>query len=79
MAVPTVYAKFLEHSKRQNAVEQKAVRTALSSMRLHVSGSAALPVSGIFFGIKFFICIKIFVPILLSTTCLEGAEWAHAT
>ncbi|CAB9504952.1 7a-methyl-1,5-dioxo-octahydro-1H-inden-4-yl [Seminavis robusta] len=46
MAVPTIYAKLLEAADTlpQETV-QKAVDNTLSSMRLQVSGSAALPVS----------------------------------
>lgn len=50
MAVPTVYAKMLEHhreaQKSSSSADQQAQRTAVSAMermRLMVSGSAALP------------------------------------
>jgi len=43
MAVPTVYAKLLEHSKTLSEEERKAGVQTMQSMRLMVSGSAALP------------------------------------
>ena len=48
MAVPTIYAKLLEVADQQELekdVIAKAVESTLKPMRLHVSGSAALPVS----------------------------------
>ena len=49
MAVPTIYAKLLEVAENQDKVSidviSKAVEMTLRPMRLHVSGSAALPVS----------------------------------
>jgi hypothetical protein len=46
MAVPTFYAKLLEFSKGQPLDEQLVFKEVMSKMRLHVSGSAALPEPG---------------------------------
>ncbi|HTL82341.1 MAG TPA: acyl-CoA synthetase [Bacteroidia bacterium] len=44
MAVPTVYAKLVQHWERSNAEEQKKYSGACAGMRLMVSGSAALQI-----------------------------------
>lgn len=45
MAVPTVYAKMIDHFNTLNTLEKEAFKNACRKMRLMVSGSAALPVS----------------------------------
>lgn len=45
MAVPTIYYKLIAHFDQLPAQEQAAIRERLTSFRLMVSGSAALPVS----------------------------------
>lgn len=47
MAVPTVYAKLLEYSNKVAETERNAFKKATERMRLHVSGSAALPDPGL--------------------------------
>lgn len=44
MAVPTIYAKLVQHFERQTPQVQKAWSDGAGSLRLAVSGSAALPV-----------------------------------
>ena len=45
MAVPTIYHRLIAHWESGSEEEQKAWSSAVASMRLMVSGSAALPVS----------------------------------
>jgi malonyl-CoA/methylmalonyl-CoA synthetase len=45
MAVPTIYHKLIQHFEKLTEAEQKAWQKGMATMRLMVSGSAALPVS----------------------------------
>jgi malonyl-CoA/methylmalonyl-CoA synthetase len=45
MAVPTIYAKLIAHWQQASTEEQQAMSAGCRTMRLMVSGSAALPVS----------------------------------
>ncbi|MHA8065563.1 acyl-CoA synthetase [Aquirufa sp. ROCK2-A2] len=45
MAVPTIYFKLISYWESLTSIEQTNISTALSKLRLMVSGSAALPVS----------------------------------
>jgi malonyl-CoA/methylmalonyl-CoA synthetase len=45
MAVPTIYFKLIAHWETMNVVEQDRMKQTLSTFRLMVCGSAALPVS----------------------------------
>jgi malonyl-CoA/methylmalonyl-CoA synthetase len=45
MAVPTIYFKLIAHWEMMNASEQDLIKQTLSTFRLMVCGSAALPVS----------------------------------
>lgn len=45
MAVPTIYARLIDHWENSPPAQQRAMSAACQKMRLMVSGSAALPVS----------------------------------